>query len=358
MTFEAALGGEFELYVKDLGGPPDLGGIPSYGRNSFLLCNTGRAALALALKDWMYRGGTGVVWLPDYLCQSIAAACERYGCQIKYFSDRPNRLNHNYSLAPEKNDAVLFVHYFGFRNDGFLNWLNKFPRERNWVLIEDCVQALFSGYVGSYGDYVITSFRKWGAVPDGASIHSDHMLERTEMLDPDEVFVSMKVAAKLMRGQRRPAKDFLSLINESEKRLDSDAPRHMSWMSRHLIGQYDTKSISKIRRDNWIRLNEALVCIPEIRERLIPLFPTLDELAVPLCFPVRVTEGKRDLLRLWLGDNEIYCPIHWAIDDVYGISTETLTLSQEVLSLPIDQRYKQNDIERLVSSISAFYRVK
>lgn len=358
MTFETALGGEFELYVKDLGGPSDSPEIPNFGRKSSLLCNTGRAALVLALNDWKCRGGAGIVWLPDYLCQSIVEACESCGYQIKYFSDRPGSLIHNYSLSPERNDIVLFVHYFGFKNDGFLNWLKKFHRVRNWGLIEDCVQALFSGDVGSYGDYVITSFRKWGAAPDGATILSNYELQPTELLDPDETFVSMKLIAKLMRGQRHPAKDFLHLINESEKRLDSDSPRHMSRISRHLIGQYDNKSISKIRRDNWIKLNEALIFTPEICGKLIPLFTTLDEFTVPLCFPVRVTEGKRDSLRTWLHDNGIYCPIHWGIDEAFGISKETIALSREVLSLPIDQRYDQHDIARLVSSISAFYRVK
>jgi len=354
MTSRVAIGGEFELAPTDFAPGPDGVAPPRFGRRVSTACNTGRGALRLVLRDWLGRGGSGLVWLPDYICPSIPSACLAEGCCIEYYADLPDAHHLAQPPAPKKNDAVMFAHYFGFVNRKFMAWLEQIPSNRDWTLIEDCVQAAYSDGVGICGDYAILSLRKWWPLPDGAAFVTDQP-PRVDLPESNEVFVSMRATAKLLRGCGRPADEFLALVEQSEALLDAIPPCKMSWLSTRLLSHCDAAAMAVARRGNWRQLADAMPPGSPLAGKLTPLFPALQPNEVPLSFPVRVHDGRRDTLRAWLREQSIYCPVHWAVQPGPGITAHALTLAQAVLSLPIDQRYAAQDMERLVAALAGFF---
>ena len=84
------------------------------------------------------------------------------------------------------------------------------------------------------------------------------------------------------------------------------------------------------------------------------MFPQLGSI-VPLGFPLRVLE--RDRVRDALFDQEIYPPVHWPLKGVVPRRfVESHRLSAEILTLPCDQRYCPDDMERMASIVTKAIR--
>jgi len=71
-----------------------------------------------------------------------------------------------------------------------------------------------------------------------------------------------------------------------------------------------------------------------------PLYSNMDRGEVPLAFPVVVKRKLRNQLKAFLAEYNIFCPIHWDLNQKYlnELSKDDYCLSQSILSIPIDQR--------------------
>ena len=82
----------------------------------------------------------------------------------------------------------------------------------------------------------------------------------------------------------------------------------------------------------------------------LALFVELPAGVVPLGFPIRL--AARDRVRQALIEERIYPPTHWPLD---GVIPETFAashaLAAHILTLPCDQRYARDDMERMVSAV-------
>ena len=91
---------------------------------------------------------------------------------------------------------------------------------------------------------------------------------------------------------------------------------------------FDVKTVKRIRRENAKVLLKAFHGIFELGEDDCPLF-------VPI-----LTE-KRDDIRHYLMEKDIYCPVHWSKFDWNG----------QELSMVCDQRYDGADMLRIVEQL-------
>ena len=66
----------------------------------------------------------------------------------------------------------------------------------------------------------------------------------------------------------------------------------------------------------------------------------MDRGEVPLAFPVVVKRKLRNQLKAFLAEYNIFCSIHWDLNQKYlnELSKDDYCLSQSILSIPIDQR--------------------
>jgi dTDP-4-amino-4,6-dideoxygalactose transaminase len=104
----------------------------------------------------------------------------------------------------------------------------------------------------------------------------------------------------------------------------------------------DYGEICEKRRANYQVLRAALAGIA--------LFENLPDDVAPLGFPVRT--GRREALRMRLFDQRIYPPVHWPLEGIVPREFEAShCLSAEILTLPCDQRYGPEEMERTIAAV-------
>lgn len=353
------IGGELEIGPEQLDAPVS-GQEPSLPKPYQQWVDTGRSAIHLALQDVMRRGGQKQAWLPAYCCPSVVAPFIESGIAICFYSMGAD-LGTPSGLPPSLSagEIFLFIHYFGFRNEAIVSWLDSVPGRQDAFVLEDCVQASLNSNVGETGDYAFTSYRKFLPQPDGALLASNMPCEH-HLAMPDEAFVSGRLIGKLLRGFDR-SESFMALFSETEKRLDEALrPASMSWASRYLMDRTDTRKIGKTRRQNWKWLHQRLARADLPGKRLTPLFgEALDEGCVPIGLPVLVHNGLRNDLREYLRSGNIFCPVHWDLGHIAQQQQALLTADRDVgnsiLTLPIDQRLGPDELDYFSDSIKTFF---
>ena len=348
------IGGEFELTLADFSQTPGET-VPVLPTPYVGWTNTGRAALLLTAEDILRRGGKPQVWLPAFCCRSVEQAFRQARFEVRYYACAELHREESSPPDPRPGESILFVHYFGHRNELRLAQAAAWKKIGVHV-IEDAAQAALTEGIGATGHYVISSLRKYFAQPDGAMVGSQHPLNFT-LADADEEFVSARTLGKLMRGAFADPELFLPLIERSESRLDDCAivPRHPSWLSRQLMLRTNVASVTERRRGNWQSLRGALD--GTLAANLEPLFPTIHEGEVPLGLAVRVRHGRRESLRQFLAEHSTFCPIHWRLGHV-PLAAELVAdhrLASDIITLPIDQRMDGQHIQRFVMLLERFF---
>jgi dTDP-4-amino-4,6-dideoxygalactose transaminase len=333
----APVGGVFGI---DLSRPGSADGHPFSTGQPLCLVNAS-SALFLILDELR----PARVWLPSYLCEALPIAADRAGIAIEFYSvssdltcPRPDELD----VGPE--DAVVVIHYFGFRNP-FAAQLSSDGRA-GWV-IEDASQALLTDEIGAGGDFVIYSPRKFLGLPDGGLLlqREEVIPADTELADPPPGWWLTALSAVLKR------RDFDMGLEDGGWFSDFRAAQaqqpvgrlRMSDLSRTLLfHRTDYAWIIDRRRANYRQLADSLGSIA--------LFPELPDGVVPLGFPVRL--GQRDALRERLIAESVYPPIHWPIDGIVPEGFESShQLAQEILTIPCDQRYGTHEMRRVIDLV-------
>ena len=110
--------------------------------------------------------------------------------------------------------------------------------------------------------------------------------------------------------------------------------------SANYISRVDVKTQREVRRKNAHILYEGL------KNKIRFLFDE-SRMDCPLFVPVVLPEN-RNQIRQHLCDNKIYCPVHWPHPNAECESN----LYDMELSLICDQRYTEEDMERIVSVLS------
>jgi len=103
----------------------------------------------------------------------------------------------------------------------------------------------------------------------------------------------------------------------------------------------------RVRRANYEMLTAALANIA--------LFPELPREVVPLGFPIRTV--RRQTLRLRLFNQRIYPMVHWPLEGIVPRDFEASNdLAGDILTLPCDQRYGPEEMERTIAVVREVLR--
>jgi dTDP-4-amino-4,6-dideoxygalactose transaminase len=315
----------------------------------------GRSALLLALQAIIQQGGKKQAWLPGYCCSAVLAPFYQLDFHIDFYS-MGDDLQTPVDLPREFQGVFLVIHYFGKKNTAILDWLETRQGREGVYVIEDCVQGSLTEEIGLVGDFSVRSYRKFLPQPDGAVLTCRQPFVY-ELLASDEEFISKKIVAKILRGQKTKEENFLTLFAESEERMSGHiVPRHMSWMSEYLLQKSDIDGIKQQRRENWFALNKLLDECGLFEQLFKKIYLTLESSEIPLGYPVIVREDLRDALREYLSSYQIFCPVHWPIEHAIGKGQLFVErkLSATMLTLPIDQQVRLEMLEYMVDKILAF----
>ena len=290
------------------------------------------------------------VWCPSYLCRTIIEAIRTANVQPDFYEvDFNLRINSpNWIDCINEDDIVLFINYFGFSSE--FRFFEQVKNQGAWIL-EDASQSLLTTRTYPFADFTIYSPRKFIGIPDGGiiNIHSDIKLNDQEYKSIPPVWWQKALSASVLRREFDKCggmRDWFAIFQEIEPGAPI-GPFSMSELSKFILeNNIDYTSIAQKRRENYQYLLDNL--------KHIALFPSLPNDIVPLGFPVYLKE--RDKFRQVLFDHNIYPPVHWKLLDLVPLQFgESHKLASEIMTLPCDQRYDLQDMDRMAQILFDAY---
>ena len=315
-----AIGGYFSLETND-----------GWERHpNALRLNAGRYALEYILKARKY----GKVYLPYFICDSVMEPIERVGVAYEFYHIN-EQLEPAVKLQPKDDEAVLYVNYFGLKNSFASTFCYSY---KNTIL--DQTQAFYCEQGNTYEDKRVQcdtfySCRKYFGVPDGAYLYTDCLIE--EEIPQDESFERMTFLTKRID---RSAQEGYSDFHANDKTLSAVGMKRMSKLTEAMMKGIDYSAKAEKRIRNFHVLRKALG--ESNRFKWAMNYGT-----VPLVYPYYVESGAE--LRQKLIENQVFCARYWP-NVLEWCKPDTLEyqLAENLVCLPVDQRYGEEDMERVI----------
>ena len=289
------------------------------------------------------------VALPDFLCDSIVD-CFPDASIIYYSIDEKLHISNLDEIPWERIDVFYLLHYFGsLQPQNALDYISEKKKAYGFTILEDTTHSIFTK-ASTIGDYCICSLRKWFPIPDGGVLYSKKKLamEEFERLAPiqSDRINGMVLKHLYLSGVISDKEAFRKVLISTEEQLDlrTDLYR-ISTISEHILKCQSLNEIIEKRKHNHTALQKSIDdLLPEIFER--------EESDVPYIYVTRVEE--RNALRAYLTRRQIYCPVHWPLPASWRSQT-AINLSNTLISIPIDQRYWDYEVENVARTIRGFY---
>ena len=301
----------------------ELGRGQNYPHLDALHLNSARNAFHYALK--MLRPSR--VFIPSYICKSMTEPLVTVGIPYDYYNISEDlEVPENLELKP--SEIILYVNYFGIKNSYSSGLANRFPK----ALIIDNSQALFASPCADVP--CIYSPRKFVGVADGGLLHSNFAVE-----DSLECDSSLNASRHLIGRLDASAADLYHEYRRSEDSLVERPLMAMSKFTRSVLQSFDYDRIKLIRERNFWYLHAYLSSIN--RMQIVP-----SEVCGPMVYPFLT---KIHGIREKLISNHIYVAKYWpGITSNPRCTAWDQCLMNELIPLPIDQRYTTEDMELII----------
>ena len=298
--------------MKAIGGYFGFEGGRAEFPNKGLLLNSGRNALR-----WIVRAlGIRRLRLPAYTCPVVEQAVLEEKCEVVHYA-----LGRNFLPAEDlqKDEWVVYNNYFGVCGENVAHMASRY---RN--LVVDNAQAFYAKPSGCATFY---SPRKFFGVPDGGIAVIPGGEDEYPPLTPDH---SLSRISHLFRRLEEGAEAGYAEFQAAEHQLKGAPIRAMSAITRAMLECCDFAEAARRRRANFRFLHK----------HLHSAFPfALSDDDVPLAYPYVTPKTN---MRGKLLEKRIFVPLYWP-----GIAEDVCPL-ENILPLPIDQRYGEEDMKRIM----------
>ena len=303
---------------------------------------SGRSALQVILDE--IKGFCRTVAMPSWCCDSMIKPFIDAGIEVHFYPVYwDNKLVINLCF---EYDILFLMDYFGYSS--------KKPDLSGYdgVVIRDITHSIFSDKYDD-ADYYFGSLRKWCGIWTGGYTWTNdgHSLRFVEK--DNKEYVQLRKKAMLQKKayiERKiigeSEKQYLEFFASAEEMLENKGIASAAYRDVILASKLDSQFIIRQRRSNANILRRAFY------EWLI--FPDMTENDCPLFVPVLIPNGKRDALRQYLIEKDIYCPIHWPISMYHKLNEDMEYIYKNELSFICDQRYTEIDMKRIIKTVKAF----
>lgn len=326
--------------------------------SDIVFLSTGRGAERFVLDNIQNRipGTKKIALVPPFTCETVLAPFlerkyeivtypikETLDVDIEKFEE---------TLMASSAQVVLVHRYFGFDTLKGFNTVIEKQRKKGVIIIEDITQCLYSEFPVLMSDYIVGSLRKWGPLPDGgyAICGKGSFCNKPEIYD--EMLIKEKVDAAYLKfcylhENKGDKQKFLDKFQVAEEILDSETGFFkISPLAVKVQNSLDVEELKRKRRENYSYLYEQVKSF----KSFYAITPELEEGVIPLYFAIFSKE--RNKLQKKLRDNGIYAPIVWPKpEDMPYICDEAERLYENILCLPIDQRYDLDDMGRMAECL-------
>lgn len=320
---------------------------------------SGRTALDFIIKDIKRNQIFRTVYLPNYCCHSMIQPFLDNEILVEFYDISFKKGVYSYDVNFNcEFDVLLIMDYFGFRNNSTDHIINE-SANRGKIIIEDATHSFFGKFpYNKKSDYVLSSIRKWTGLESGAlAIKRNSDFNYPSSTLTNDNYINLRKTAALLKknyieksiGSKN---EFLKLFSIAEKLLEEDYVGYVAPDS-------NIKKIAHLDIDEIIgkRKQNAKLLVSELKK--IKQLETMREISdtdTPLFVPIIIADEKRNQLRKWLIDNNVYCPVHWPISDVHPKKFDD-SLYKNSLSLVCDQRYGIQEMQKVIKLIKEFYEV-
>lgn len=320
LILETAIGGYFQL---------ELSLNNKHYHQNAKLYQSARAAFRALLQA----GRPTRVFIPKYICDAIISPLHEEKIDYEWY-DIDDSLDVPDSVVLRDGEWLLYVNYFGVCQAQVDRLFERYPPKQ---IVFDFSQAFFDQ---SKSDALATIYspRKFFGVPDGGLLLSSIDVSRPQIQDTKS---QSRITHLLKRMSEKPEEGYPDYLL-AEESLEDSTPMLMSGLTDSLLRTIDYQSIQKRRMRNFIYLHSRLksknaLVINEVN------------LCAPLSYPF-LTTNKR--LRDFLLENRVFIPKFWR--DAYKRVSPAWSekMINGLLPLPTDQRYGQEEMERMISLIT------
>ena len=314
-----AIGGYFSLELLQR---------KEYHKNAIPL-NTGRNCLEYILRVRGYKK----VYVPYYTCEVILEPFKKLDIPYEFYHVDINlEIRDLFSL--KAGEGLLYANYFGLKQ----RYVEHLTKQFGSQLIVDNTQAFYAKPVPGIDTFY--TCRKFFGVPDGAHLYCDNKLE--EEIEQDYSYDRM---AHLLKRIDLSAEEGYKDFRRVDDGLDNQPIRRMSKLTQRMMQSIDYEAVARHRRKNFLVLHEALV-----GENNLEL--PLEEDAVPMVYPfLAPIKGLREKLI----ENKVFVARYWTnvLNWTSKCDIEYL-LAFQMQPLPIDQRYEEADMHRIIDVIANY----
>lgn len=302
------------------------------------------------------------VLIPAYTCNTVITPFEEAGWKCNFFSIkkdlRIDTQNLCKSIELHKPSLLLLHPYFGMDLNKEEVQILQFIRNNNVKIVIDLTQCIFSAEQYSFASFIVASYRKWMPIPDGGYLLN--VSDSVHIKQPEtenKEFTENKIAAMYLRGMyfgngEQRTKDISIRLNKlAEHYVDSHIiPHKMSLVAYNLLNSEDKDYNQASRFVNYSYLYK------NIKEniRVTKVCKNIKDLTTaPLYFTLYV-QNRLELRKL-LAQNSVYAPDIWPVEDNRVlINDDVRYIYDHLLAIPCDQRYDENDMQRVVEIINQF----
>lgn len=302
---------------------------------------SGRSALQAIIGELK---GCGTVAMPSWCCDSVVKPFIDAGMKVYFY---PVYFDKGLIQAVSLDCDILFLmDYFGYTgNQPDLSGYNG-------VIIRDITHSIFSTTYTD-ADYYFGSLRKWCGVWTGGYVWTKSGQQlRIDMNADDHGYIKLRKRAMLLKSEyingHGMDKTYLGVFNEAEEVLENIGIVPAANQDVSAALKLDVEHIKEQRRRNAKILRNAF---PNWL-----IFRKMKDEDCPMFVPVLVPNCKRNELRRHLINNDIYCPAHWPVSEYHKLDDKAENIYTNELSLVCDQRYTEEDMNRMVDVIREFWR--
>lgn len=283
------------------------------------------------------------VYLPAYCCASLANSLSKHGIEYDFY-------NINEHFEPLKlpilnyGEHFLYVDYFGVKSQAIPPLLEKYGNR----LIIDNSQSFFSK--SSFQACNIYSARKFFGVPDGAYLYTPE-----DTLIEFELKSSQYSTQHLTQRIEHGPEHSYPLYRESERLLKETGTAQMSSLSQRILSTINYDTVIERRRSNFNTIHHKLSHINLLSNPISDELNITDQTVAPMIYPLVVENGN--LLRKHLINNKIFVAKYWedVLSNGYRSDIEEF-YTENLIPLPIDQRYDTKQMLHIINMILSFYR--
>jgi hypothetical protein len=307
-----AIGGYFGLELKQ----------GDHYHKDALCLNSARNCFEYVLRVRNYKK----VYIPYYTCEVILEPLEKLNIEYEFY--HINELlepKSEYSL--KQNEAFLYTNYFGLKQDCVLRLAKLYKKQ----LIVDNAQAFYAKPLEGIDTFY--SPRKFFGIADGGYLYIDKKLDIELKQD-----YSYERMSHLLKRIDVSAEFGYNDFKRNDDSLINQPIKLMSNLTNKILSSIDYNSVKEKRIENYLYLESKLK-----NKNLIQL--TLNNNDIPMVYPYLCSDKE---LKNKLIFNKIFVATYWP--NIFEWTKENdfeNKLVNNLLPLPIDQRYCEKEINKI-----------